>query len=243
MRLPLICAQCMSDNIESAQILKLAEFLDDNVYEVECPKGHRTITVLQQQKFEILFEIGAYAIVDGYYREAVSSFTSSLERFYEFFVRASLIEAKVAANTIADVWRLVATQSERQLGAFIFLFTLTTGSAPLTLSSKQIEFRNAVIHKGVIPSRQEAELYGNSVLNIIRAGLNTAKQYFPNGVTQAAMQVLMDANKQAAERGTRTSTASLGTIIGLEVADQQHHARTLQEAITQLPNWRHRARA
>lgn len=64
------------------------EVRDENHYALTCPKGHRNVVVLQQQKFEVLFEIGAHAIEDGYYREAVSSFTASLERFYEFFVRA-----------------------------------------------------------------------------------------------------------------------------------------------------------
>ena len=35
-----------------------------------APLGMRQSTVLQQQKFEVLFEIGAHAILDGYYREA-----------------------------------------------------------------------------------------------------------------------------------------------------------------------------
>ena len=52
------------------------EFRDDGRYEITCPKGHSSFTIPQQQKFELLFDIGAYAITDGYYREAISSFTS-----------------------------------------------------------------------------------------------------------------------------------------------------------------------
>ncbi len=81
----------MIDDISSARPIAAIEFRDDGRYEVTCPKGHKSVTILQQQKFEVLFDIGAYAIVDGYYREAVSSFTSSLERFYEFFVKAVLL--------------------------------------------------------------------------------------------------------------------------------------------------------
>ena len=84
MKLPIVCAQCMRDDLQNATQIASLEFGDDGKYEVVCPKGHKSITLLQQQKFELLFDIGAYAIVDGYYREAVSSFTSSLERCYEF---------------------------------------------------------------------------------------------------------------------------------------------------------------
>jgi hypothetical protein len=76
-KLPLTCAQCMVENISEAHPVASVEFRDDGRYEVQCPRGHRSITILQQQKFEVLFQIGAYAIADGYYREAVSSFASS----------------------------------------------------------------------------------------------------------------------------------------------------------------------
>lgn len=54
---------------------------------MHCSHGHKTTTIVQNPKYEILFDIGANAIVDGYYREAVSSFTSSLERFYEYSIK------------------------------------------------------------------------------------------------------------------------------------------------------------
>jgi hypothetical protein len=39
----------------------------------------------------VLFDIGANAVVDGYYREAITSFSASLERFYEYFLGALLL--------------------------------------------------------------------------------------------------------------------------------------------------------
>ena len=95
MKLPVTCSQCMQDDISSSNIIGTVEFRDNGRYEITCPKGHTSITLLQQQKFELLFDIGAYAIVDGYYREAVSSFTSSLERFYEFFIKVLCISKGV----------------------------------------------------------------------------------------------------------------------------------------------------
>ena len=98
------------------------EWQDDGRYQTTCPKGHTSITILQEQKFELLFDIGAYAIVDGYYREAVSSFTSSLERFYEFVIKSILLDAQMSENLIKETWNSVSSQSERQFGAFLFLY-------------------------------------------------------------------------------------------------------------------------
>ncbi len=238
MRLPLICAQCMTDDIASAGIITFAEFLDENIYEVECAKGHKAITILQQQKFEILFEIGAYAILDGYYREAVSSFSTSLERFHEFFIRASLIEKEIAKEITSSVWNLVAAQSERQLGAYIFLHIYSTGFAPPTLAQKEIELRNAVIHKGKIPTKDQALRYGNGVLAIVRDVLRTAKKHFPKGIEHAAIETLLTDNMRMAGKGLRTSTTSIGTIIGLNISEPKHHSRTLEEAIVGLQQQR-----
>ncbi|WP_134143764.1 hypothetical protein [Paraburkholderia sp. BL6665CI2N2] len=65
------------------------KFTDDGRYVSECPRGQHALVDLRQQKYEALFQIGAYATEDGYYRELASSSTASLERFYEFFVRAA----------------------------------------------------------------------------------------------------------------------------------------------------------
>jgi hypothetical protein len=46
-------------------------------------------------KFEVLFDLAANAIVDGYYREAIASFAASLERFFEFFVHVACLKQGV----------------------------------------------------------------------------------------------------------------------------------------------------
>src|SRR5690606_34252006 len=114
------------------------------------------------------FDIGAYAIVDGYYREAVSSFTSSLERVYEFFIKVICSSRGIDWNIIQKTWSLVSSQSERQLGAFIFIYLQEMGEKPALLHPDHIKFRNQVIHKGQIPTKQEALEYGQAILDLIR---------------------------------------------------------------------------
>lgn len=60
---------------------------DNGRYVYTCNQGHTRTSVLQQDRFQLLFQIGIHAIVDGYPREAVADFASSLERFFEFFYR------------------------------------------------------------------------------------------------------------------------------------------------------------
>lgn len=84
MKLPIACMECVKGG--TIPTLVTVEFRDDGRYETTCRNGHKSVVLLQEQKFELLFEIGAYAIQDGYYREAVSSFTSSLERFTNFLL-------------------------------------------------------------------------------------------------------------------------------------------------------------
>ncbi len=78
--------------------MQRVELLDGNNYTFTCENGHKQTVLLQQQKFEMLFEVGANAILDGYYREAVSSFASSLERAYQFFSTVCLIERGVITH-------------------------------------------------------------------------------------------------------------------------------------------------
>src|SRR5450759_1525283 len=113
--------KCLQEFGRPSSEFSQIEFRDDGRYELKCSFGHETTTVLQQQKFEILFEIGAHAILDGYYREAVSSFTSSLERFYEFAIRVFLEKSSKSDDLFQSCWSKVSSQSERQLGAFVFL--------------------------------------------------------------------------------------------------------------------------
>ncbi|MBS0587076.1 MAG: hypothetical protein JSS37_03780 [Proteobacteria bacterium] len=233
MKLPLICGQCMKDGLAHISPIASVEFRDDGKYEVTCPKGHKSITLLQQQKFELLFDIGAYAVTDGYYREAVSSFTSSLERFYEFFLKAVLFEKKISQDVFTLAWKRVSNQSERQLGAFIFLYTLEFGQSPILLNDCKIKFRNEVIHKGKIPSRSEAIHYGQAVLDILRPILNETKQKYPNGVSSTIYQHIQNAYGDT-PLGTTISTLDIPTIINLHISPNSCEELSLEKVISEF---------
>lgn len=236
MKLSIVCAQCMQEDLPNTRPTAVVEFRDDGRYEVTCPKGHKSITLLQQQKFEVLFDIGAYAVTDGYYREAVSSFTSSLERFYEFFIRASLYSKGLADDILATTWKHVSNQSERQLGAFIFLYTSEFGRPPSLLSNRLTEFRNEVIHKGKIPNRAEAVRYGQAVLDVVRPILVETKKALPDAVQRTVVHHLMR-SRDKTDDGLSVTTMFVPTILSLSTSTEGHETRSLEHAITELRKW------
>lgn len=184
MKLQVPCNQCIQEFIQSGGknhsllSFSILSVNDDGIYELECSRGHKSVTTLSAEKFEILFEIGANAILDGYYREAVSSFTSSLERFYEFFINLVSIKHGILEDAYEKTWKHLRNQSERQIGAFVIVWLFETGNEPSQLSSKWRGFRNNVIHKGKIPTREEAIGFGNTILSLLQEGIELVRSSY-----------------------------------------------------------------
>lgn len=230
MKVPLFCPQCMI--LHNVKPISFGEYTDNNRYEIICPRGHKGVVVLQQQKFEVLFEIGAYAINDGYYREAVSSFTSSLERFYAFFIQAFLYEHGLDAEIFDAAWKHISNQSERQLGGYVVAYTYAFSRPPVLLDRKKVEFRNSVIHKGKIPTRAEAVEYGEAVLALLRRAIREVSDRFPQGVKR-----IVDEHIAAGRAETEifnSVTTSLVTIVSLSVVDARHNSSTLEVALENI---------
>ncbi|MEQ1485025.1 MAG: hypothetical protein ABL913_05560 [Methyloglobulus sp.] len=145
---------------------------DDGIYEFECPQGHHTTTVLRTPKHEVLYTIGANAFLDGYFRDAIASFASALERYYEFALRIISRHKKITLEMFMETWGFMPNQSERQYGAFITVWMIERKGEPYTKFSKtQIDksntLRNGVIHKGNIPTPAQCLEYGQYVMDII----------------------------------------------------------------------------
>lgn len=165
MRIILNCFTCQ--NTHGLPNVSIAEYNDSGVFHLTCSRGHESTTVLQEEKFSLLFEIACHAINDGYYREAVSSFASSLERFFEYAVRVMFNHVDSPPDLFKSCWKDVASQSERQLGAFVFLWGLVFREKPAILGTSEVRFRNDVVHKGAIPTREEALGFGEAIVNVI----------------------------------------------------------------------------
>ena len=66
------------------------------------------------------------------------------------------------------MWKQVANQSERQLGAYYFLWYTFFGETPEFLDRRKVELRNSVIHKGRLATKEESEEFGEYVFDYIR---------------------------------------------------------------------------
>lgn len=231
--------ECIFENPEEPKFsLTKIDFNENGLYDVTCKNGHSYTTILQQQKFEILFDIGAYAIQDGYYREAVSSFTSSLERLYEFFIKAVCLSKNINMCEITSTWSEV-NLSERQLGAFAFLYLITTGKSPksrVLLSNKKRKFRNDVIHNGMIPSKQSAIDYGQTVLDIARPIINILKNELLDSTNYLIREHVSTIHSKTNSK-TRIETSTLTTIISLTYAEPGHDDRKLVDILPNLFSW------
>ena len=236
MRLLIPCMKCVHDSGAPRLAIARVEVRDDGRYELTCPNGHKAVTLLQQQKFEVLFDIGAYAILDGYYREAVSSFAASLERFYEFAIHVFLHNSGVPGEVVSSCWKEVSRQSERQLGAFVLLWASFFHSKPELLGTKRTEFRNDVVHKGKIPSKSEALSFGNAVLDILRKNMLQLRGELGNSVQRIVVQRLHD--MQVGQPAEQPSTMCANTIVSLSAGEASHHQGSLEQHLAELQNWR-----
>jgi hypothetical protein len=162
--------------------------VDSGLYEVRCAKAHVNPCVLQQMRFEVLFDIGVHAIRDGYNREAISSFAAALERFLEFYTRMVFRERKIDSRLLANTWKAVNNQSERQLGAYLFLYGINEAEQAKYLAQDMIELRNAVIHKGRLASREEALKFGNAVIKLINPTVRKFKERCPELLLEAVQE-------------------------------------------------------
>jgi hypothetical protein len=145
---------------------------------LRCEQGHTTVVTLPIPAFELLFDVGCSALLDGYQREAVTSFAASFERFQEFACRFLLARRNVSFEGVDAWWKEVAAQSERQKGSFVALWIAEFFREPLTLPKKLDELRNNCVRKGRIPPESEAKAYGEAVLRAEVGGIVTFRNCF-----------------------------------------------------------------
>ena len=103
MKTLIFCTKCLEEsNLNRTLILK--EIPANGIFHLRCEQGHETITFLQQTKFELLFDLGLYALCDGYPREAITNFAAALERFYEFYIHYCCLKHNICWENIQKGW-------------------------------------------------------------------------------------------------------------------------------------------
>lgn len=240
--------QCFDEQGHPSDELLSVELRDDGLLRATCPKGHHTITAIQEQKYEILFDLAVMALLDGYPREGAAGMAASLERFYEFVIKTLSAKRGVDGEIFSNSWRLVSNQSERQFGAFVFSYMLESGAVPPTIDDvkpTQVEgqdwknrpwkeFRNAVVHKGYMPSYSEAMAYGRLVFDHIQdltlwLSKNSADALKKTSVANLAVS-------QAGAGGKPVGTMTIPT--ALSTTREGFSTRTFIQAVDELKKYK-----
>ncbi|RTZ13561.1 hypothetical protein EJ063_19645 [Vibrio aquaticus] len=228
MKLYLTCMECFSGDHWSYP----AELQDSGLYTLECRHGHKTNISLQNHRYEVLFELGLNAILDGYYREAISSFTSSLERFYEHAINVICIGHDISVEQRDEVWKMVSAQSERQYGAFSYLYLFGCKDIPPKLPRSKIELRNNVVHKGKIATKAQAIAYGEAVMGVVLPVLARLEQQYSDAIQTLVWEHLANI-REASDKVSRPVTMNVGSILS-----NMENSLTLEEKIGSIQKTR-----
>ena len=229
MRMILNCFECQ--NTRGLPNISVAEYNDSGIFHQTCSNGHQSVTVSQEEKYALLFEIACHAINDGYYREAVSSFAASLERFFEYALRVLSTHSGTSPELFKACWKEVSNQSERQLGAFVFLWASTFHEKPLTLTNDNTAFRNRVVHKGEIPSKEDAVKFGEVVAAIIGPMQESLTSRASGACEKIRFALIRELSEKAATPGA-TATASMNFFlrnITAKPGDLSAHLKSLKD--------------
>lgn len=207
MRALAVCPTCIEENVRNgasgvaAIPAPVAGEMDDHGYiHVTCPKGHVGIVTFDSRRHQVLVESAARAFLDGYTNEVVAVMATALERAYEFYLRVSCRAKRIASTAFEAAWKPMASQSERQLGAFQILYLLDHGVA-FTLDPKIPEIRNKVVHKGRIAREQEALEFAEQVYTHIREIEGSIEAKFPEEAKQVAAEEI-ERQRAAVPKGT-----------------------------------------
>lgn len=246
MKLRLPCMQCFQELGKQTDEMLPVELRDDGLYSATCERGHTTVTAIQEQKYEVLFDLAAMALLDGYPREAIVSMAAALERFYEFYVRVLAIKYQVDPNAFASTWKQVDNQSERQFGAYLFVSLIDSPSTvPKYIEDEQPSlpgtskgqtktwraFRNAVVHKGYMPSTAECLAYGDLVYRHISELTLGLKRSCAEPLKRATFAHL----SRVHDAGKHVSTMSIPTILSFV---REERPASFAEALKELEKYR-----
>lgn len=183
--------------------------------------------------FDVLYTSAIYAYLNSFYSESIMSFTASLERAYEIYVKLFLHKKGVELALLDEYWKELTKQSERQYGAFCSAYVVTEGTAWHS-DTNRTGFRNNVIHKGYIATQHEAKDYAKYVTSRLNLIIKSIKKHFAEQqsslyfhtkqATEKSVNKIMEENN-----GAMLVQAGQASLLKWDYADYQE--TTLEYAI------------
>lgn len=237
MKLFVTCMECLKELGHPSFEPIIADYYEGAIATVQCSRGHKSAFILQSQKFEILFESGASALLAGYTIEAASSFYAALERFYEFCIKVFCVKDGLDEVECRTTFQQMTHQSERQIGAFLYLYLQNFGK---TYQVKEfiVMFRNRIIHKGYIPTPQEVEKFAAAIFDETCSIYALLRKHCQTQLMQVIIAEMRERGKRLPPDMPR-ATSSGTMFFNLANEDQQmsfkealSHYKTAQEMIS-----------
>jgi hypothetical protein len=193
MKIFTFCMECQKELGHPSFEPIILDYYEDSIAYVECNRGHKSALMLQSEKFEILLESAANALIDGYTLEAASTLSSAYERFFEFAIKVLCTKKEVTKEIFLENFKQISKQSERQVGGFLFLYLLEFGSV-YKINNKLVEKRNLYIHKGYIPSPEEVFSFGEMIYSEILNITDRLRQNCSSEINSVIHDNLRDRN-------------------------------------------------
>jgi hypothetical protein len=159
-----LCVQCGPSRF----VFDVQNVNSTGIYESKCKQGHDIINVCQNEHYEMLFDMGIDCLLNENYRDSLTNICASVERFYQWCIFTFSLSQQIDYALIESTWKLMSTQSERQLGAFYALYLNFFSEKPRFIDYKYVKLRNDVTHKGYIPTRDQAYEYAQAIFNYIQ---------------------------------------------------------------------------
>lgn len=208
MKIFTMCMECFKELGHPSFEPIVTDYYDDAVAYVECNRGHHSALMIQSHKFEILLESSANALLEGYTLESASSLAAAYERFYEYSIKVLCKKLGTKREDVVKTFKNVARQSERQFGAFLFLY-LIVFNEPYEVNEKIATFRNKVVHKGYIPNIDEVYSFGSMIYSEILSITNKLRSECGQQMQEVTFDELGEKNMQLPKdlpRATTTGT-------------------------------------
>jgi len=208
-------------------------YKDGPFYKLRCPFGHDAIVLLGNPKHEILFQMAAYSLLDEVVRDAVTTFGSSLEKFWEFTSQC------IAASQGVEPLPIPRVRSGRKT-RFEKAWREILKTEPPVMTTDEYEIRNRVLHEGYVPTLEEVADFGNKVLVLIAPAMQVLRWRLQGAVGAASTAIIAEA-KSRLNLGDPTASFYDATILHdnesmnyRRLADYTSHLRRLDELFESL---------
>lgn len=239
MKLFLNCGECLEKVTDKNKIECLyVKSINENLYKKKCSKGHEKSIILEEHKFEVLFEGGAIALLDSDYKKAIQYFYYSLEYFYEFSIELILTNNKIKYDDYKNLWNSIRINRENLIVAYSFLYLREFKEEPDIIKEYFKDLKEKVIGLEYSPDYKETFAFGEYLFNYMLEGLKFFKLNYRKGLNQFIINKMIRLNELAKEKKMKINSLSHSPILHLPTDDKVFVAKTFKEALSLLNNYK-----